>query len=225
MAHSTNHHQCACGHGGGSISSGSSLNYSSSSETSSYLTTSHRAPSPAQEAVARSSLTSRLTDWYSGFQSEAEYSIFSYFSNRFLPSLVHKEAHPRYHDFSYTISMALRFRPLMDISLATSLISMSSKNPQYRVKGMEYYFKAIHALREGMANGLYDGTEDYLLISVVALCFFEGRRSDSFPKIVGNHVLAVTELFRIRATRKHLVDGSCEAVFNRICAESLLSHG
>jgi hypothetical protein len=50
--------------------------------------------------------------------ADTESVLFAYCGNQLLPSLIHRQAHARYLDFSYWSSMAMTHEPLMDAALA-----------------------------------------------------------------------------------------------------------
>jgi hypothetical protein len=89
--------------------------------------------------------------------ADTESVLFAYCGNQLLPSLIHRQAHARYLDFSYWSSMAMTHEPLMDAALACAAASLSWKtsvDTKWRLKmrtmALEHYTSAVISIREAM---------------------------------------------------------------------------
>jgi hypothetical protein len=101
--------------------------------------------------------------------------LLPYYTNEFLPSLLHPNADARYLDFSYTYQLALSSATMMNAAMACASMTLSIKHgsPRGLDQAMKFYTLAVSTMRQGLANGDFDGSEDWLLGAVIALCLFE----------------------------------------------------
>jgi hypothetical protein len=101
--------------------------------------------------------------------------LLPYYVNHFLPSLLHAHADPRYLDFSYTYELALNSPTLMNAASACTSVVLAVKHGSQsgQDQAMSFYSKAVSTMREGLESGEFDGSEDWLLGAVIALCLFE----------------------------------------------------
>ncbi len=105
--------------------------------------------------------------------------LLPYYTNTFLPSLLHPNADSRYQDFSYTYQLALDSPTLMNAAsaCASMILAVSHGSQSGQEQAMRFYSKAVSTMRGGLESGEFDGSEDWLLGAVIALCLFEVRRS------------------------------------------------
>lgn len=110
--------------------------------------------------------------------------LFDYWYEKWLPSLLHKHSSPRYWDFSYIKSMALKHPPLMETALACAAMShyfKPSSDPNWmskmRDKALTHHTASIAALRDEMSTGRLDGTEDWFLATITGLTLFDVSNS------------------------------------------------
>lgn len=160
------------------------------------------------------------------------------FANEFLPGRIHPGSHPRYLDFSYAYDMALSSPPLLNACLACATSALGTK---YQVANAElraerFYAKSIHALRGILEEGGCEGSEDWLLATVVILCLYENRRPGYDPVTAAAHIAAAGQVFRKRAITKMSAAATVSSqelassqtwsaiIFERIFTESFLYH-
>ncbi|QYS99609.1 Zn(2)-C6 fungal-type domain-containing protein [Trichoderma simmonsii] len=160
------------------------------------------------------------------------------FANEFLPGRIHPGSHPRYLDFSYAYDMALSSPPLLNACLACATSALGTK---YQVANAElraerFYAKSIHALRGILEEGGCEGSEDWLLATVVILCLYENRRPGYDPVTAAAHIAAAGQVFRKRAITKMSAAATVSSqelassqtwsaiILERIFTESFLYH-
>lgn len=165
--------------------------------------------------------------------------LFTYYSRTFLPSLVHGYSNPQYQNHTYWINLARSNKALMEAALACSAMSISHKissDPQtvsrLRQKALIHQTIAITTMRQSIESKSADGTEDWLLATVILLTLFDNRDPSCPASSGGTHVRAIIQLFKCRQAAKMRSRVTAEydpeeprVVFERICYESLLYHG
>ena len=107
------------------------------------------------------------------FTSGEQQSIFNYFASTLLPSLVHRDAHPAYHNHFYMLNMGLESPILMNAMVACAAINLSNSSDYYRSIALKNYVAALSSMREDIHGGRLMGTEDHLLATTALLCIFE----------------------------------------------------
>jgi hypothetical protein len=129
--------------------------------------------------------------------------LFTYYSRTFLPSLVHEYSNPRYQDHTYWINLTKSNKALMEAALACSAMSISHKissDPQtvfrLRQKALIHQTVAITTMRQTIESGSADGTEDWLLATVILLTLFDNRDPNCPASSGGTHVRAIIQLFK-----------------------------
>lgn len=165
--------------------------------------------------------------------------LFAYYCKIFLPSLVHEHSHPRYHNFSHWVNLAIENRPSMEAALACAAMSISHKissDPQtvrrMRQRALVHQAAAITTMRESISSGNVSGTEDWLLATAILLTLFDNRDPSCHAWSGGTHVRVIIQLFKCRQAVqiRHHAEAECDndtphLGFERICYESLLFHG
>lgn len=111
----------------------------------------------------------------SPFESAEQYAIFTHFAESFLPSLVHRGAHPQYRNQDYMLSLGFEYPPLMNAMLACSAMNLACSSNYYQPTAVRNYVSALRSMRKDIQDGRLTGTEDYLLATTVCLCVFEVR--------------------------------------------------
>jgi hypothetical protein len=74
---------------------------------------------------------------------------------------------------SWLLVIALHKPPLMDALLACSAVRLAVLQPQFEAVATKHYLAAITTLREVIDNGDVNGTEDWLILIIFFLYFFE----------------------------------------------------
>ena len=70
-------------------------------------------------------------------------------------------------------SILPRLQLMVDPLLACASLDLSKRLPTYRGLAMKYYSQAVTAVREKIAQGNVQGTEDWLLLNILHLNLFE----------------------------------------------------
>jgi len=107
------------------------------------------------------------------FKSDEQQSIFTHFASTLLPSLVHRDARPEYHDQFYMLRMGLVSPILMNTMVACAAMHLSMSSEYYRPVALRNYVAALRSMREEIHSGKLAGTEDHLLATTSFLCIFE----------------------------------------------------
>jgi heme/copper-type cytochrome/quinol oxidase subunit 3 len=110
-------------------------------------------------------------------------TIFDHARWIFLPLLVRSHAHARYHAPLMSLPTAVQNPCLMDAILACSALHLSQRTPSLRTVALQYYSKAVAWTRERIQNSTVDGTEDWLILTLVFFYLFEVRYAVSFRRI------------------------------------------
>lgn len=101
--------------------------------------------------------------------------LLPFYTNVFLPWLLHPDADSRYRDFSYTYQLAMDSPTFMNAASACSCMTLAVRNGSQsgQEQAMRFYSKAVSEMREGLMSGEIQGSEDWLLGAVTSLCLFE----------------------------------------------------
>ncbi|UKZ84080.1 uncharacterized protein TrAFT101_000003 [Trichoderma asperellum] len=100
--------------------------------------------------------------------------------------------------------MALSSPPLLNACLACATSALRTK---YQVANAELraeriYAKSIHALRSILKEGGCEGSEDWLLATVVILCLYKNQKPGYDPATATAHIAAAGQVFRKQAINK-----------------------
>lgn len=164
--------------------------------------------------------------------------LFAAFMQEFLPSRIRPRSHPSFFQFAYTYDMAPRHPALLNacFACATTVIGAKLESTQAQIKADEFYARSVRALRTTIQNGGCEGTEDWLLATVIVLCLYENQKPAYNPASAAIHVAAAGRVFRQRALRKmgtglrvsnrtlSSLQTRQALIFERIFAESFLYH-
>jgi hypothetical protein len=159
------------------------------------------------------------------------------FVHNFLPSRIHPRSHIRFLDFSYVHEMALSHPTLLNACLACSLSAIGAR---FRVlesqsRADRCYARCIRLLRDAIQGGECEGSEDWLLATVVILCLYENRQPGYNPAAAAAHIAAAGQVFRERARAKMNAVSSASdwllgtqtwptLIFERVFIEAFLYH-
>lgn len=101
--------------------------------------------------------------------------LLPFYTNEFLPGLLHPNADLRYRDFSYTYQLAMDSPTFMNAASACASMTLAVRHGSQsgQEQAMRFYSKAVSEMREGLVSGEIHGSEDWLLGAVIALCLFE----------------------------------------------------
>ncbi|QDS68969.1 hypothetical protein FKW77_008901 [Venturia effusa] len=130
--------------------------------------------------------------------------LLSFFLKDFLPSRIHPASHTQFSDFSYVHEMAMSHPPLLYAcqACALSAIGTSFKVPECKSGAVQRYSRSINLLRKRIQGGDCEGSEDWLLATVVILTLYENRQPGYNPAASAAHIAAAGQLFRQRARTK-----------------------
>ncbi|APA10085.1 hypothetical protein sscle_05g048550 [Sclerotinia sclerotiorum 1980 UF-70] len=152
------------------------------------------------------------------------YLMLVYYQREVIPSTTHKYAHPGYLDYSYQFSWLSTYPTLSIATAASAAMHLSMTQPRYRNIALEYYNKAIRGVRQMISEGVVDGTEDWILGTVILFDLIERWRLDGLPNAGEQHLLTAIHLFKTRRQHKKVAQTSSQVGFERLCAESILYH-
>jgi hypothetical protein len=126
------------------------------------------------------------------------------FVHNFLPSRIHPRSHTRFFDFSYVYDMALSHPTLLNACLACATSDLGAKIqiPESKSGADQCYTRCIRLLRGTIQGGGCEGSEDWLLATVVILCLYENLQPGYNPAAAAAHIAAAGQVFRERARTK-----------------------
>ncbi|KFY01598.1 hypothetical protein O988_02668 [Pseudogymnoascus sp. VKM F-3808] len=201
-------------------------------------------PTKPNEIPNNNQLSNYTTDLWSNhavvsLNGNGADDLFRYYVKQFLPCLIHERSHPRFHNGSYWINLALGNDTVMEAALAcaaTSISYMVSSDRKTvmrtRQRALTHQTAAIRAIRRCIELGSVNGTEDWLLGTVVLLTILANRDLSCPAWTRGTHVRAIMQLLKCRQaarmvdfTRAECNPEALHVIFERKCYESLLYHG
>ncbi|KAH7364835.1 hypothetical protein BKA65DRAFT_533358 [Rhexocercosporidium sp. MPI-PUGE-AT-0058] len=168
-----------------------------------------------------------LSDQLSPFTRPSEdehYLMLVYFQREVIPATTHMHAHPGYFDYSYQFSWISKYPQLSTAISASAAMHLSMTQPSYRNLALNYYSSAIRALRQMILEDVVDGTEDFVLGTVILFDLLERWRLDGLPNAGEQHLVTALQLFKVRRCRGPIAQTSAQVAFERLCAESILYH-
>jgi hypothetical protein len=104
---------------------------------------------------------------------DARFSILNYCMNYYLPIQVHHPFGQNPIDQSYLISMSFHSPALMNALCACAALTLRSSSQPWQSFAIGCYILSLREVRQGIADGSYTGTEDFLLATIMWLCVFE----------------------------------------------------
>jgi hypothetical protein len=162
-------------------------------------------------------------------------ALLASFVHDFLPRHIRPRSCSHFFRFSYTYDLAPCYPALFNACLACATIAVGVKlqiADGARIRADEFYARSIHTLRTTIQNGGCEGTEDWLVATMIILCLYENHKPDYNPGSATVHIAAAGQVFRERARKKlHATSrGRCPPsvqtwstlIFDRIFAESFL---
>ncbi|KIW03941.1 uncharacterized protein PV09_04778 [Verruconis gallopava] len=164
--------------------------------------------------------------------------LLAYFVHEFLPRRIHPRSDRQYFDFSYTYELARSCPTLRYACSACAMCALAEKSQAQELasRAHQFYSQSICSLRRALQGGACDGTEDWLLATVVTLCLYENRKPEYDPSAVAAHIAAAGQVFRKRAQMSASA-GSISSydqlsnketlsslIFERVFTESFLYH-
>ncbi|KAH8645710.1 hypothetical protein BX600DRAFT_556119 [Xylariales sp. PMI_506] len=126
------------------------------------------------------------------------------FMHEFLPGRIHPHCRPHFFQFSYTYEVAPQWPALLNACLACAAGAIGARlgiSPA-RTGADQFYGRSVRALRTAIEDGSCDGSEDWLLATVVILCLYENHKPAYSPASAAIHVAAAGRIFRLRALRR-----------------------
>lgn len=171
-------------------------------------------------------------------EESSSLDLLASFVKDFLPSRIHPGSHMRFFDFSYVYEMAMSHPTLLNACLAcsASAIGTSFQVPESQSGAGQRYSRCISLLRNKIQRGKCEGSEDWLLATVVILSLYENRQPGYNPAASAAHIAAAGQVFRQRArTKMSAVSTASDRqlaglqtwptlVFERVFIEAFLYH-
>lgn len=165
--------------------------------------------------------------------------LFRYYVKQFVPCFIHEHSHQRFHNGSYWFNLALGNDAVMEAALAcaaTSISYMVSSDRKtvmrMRQRALTHQTASIRAIRGCIELGSVNGTEDWLLCTVILLTVLANRDLSCPVWSRGTHIRAAMQLLKCRRAAQMIdyAEAECDpealhVIFERQCHESLLYHG
>ncbi|TPX17871.1 uncharacterized protein E0L32_002972 [Thyridium curvatum] len=117
---------------------------------------------------------------------------------------------------------------MADPLLACASLDLAKNDPSYRSLAMKYYGQGVKVLRENIALGKVEGTEDWVLLNVLHLNLFEAWNATSqTPSLL--HIQGAAQMLMLRGTTHSRSESNelahpDDKVSARIAVESVVYH-
>lgn len=99
--------------------------------------------------------------------------LLNHYASKLSHLIISQDAHPQFQRQFLTSSILPRLQSMADPLLACASLDLAKNDPSYRSLAMKYYGQGVKVLRENIALGKVEGTEDWVLLNVLHLNLFE----------------------------------------------------